>query len=80
MFQFVSKKSIFSLVNRQTTDLLLSEKVGPLIIYWPHFGFLLIDYLSDYAADRQTNGHFSYGSRSYGFVAIMSMIAICDKL
>ena len=33
-----------------------------------HLGFFLIDLFSDYKTDR----HFSLGSRSYGFVAIIS--------
>ena len=36
-----------------------------------HLGFFLIDLLSDYKTDR----HFSLGSRSYGFVAIISGIS-----
>ncbi len=33
-----------------------------------HLGFFLIDLFSDYKTDI----HFSFGSRSYGFVAIIS--------
>ena len=38
-----------------------------------HLGFFLIDLLSDYKTDRN---HFSLGSRSYGFVAIISGTAV----
>jgi hypothetical protein len=44
-----------------------------------HLGFFLIDLFSDYKTDRQTDIHFSLGSRSYGFVAIISGISLQDR-
>ncbi len=38
-----------------------------------HLGFFLIDLFSDYKTYRH---HFSLGSRSYGFVAIISGIVL----
>jgi hypothetical protein len=66
--------------GRSTGDSLLETAWSRQFIYVysfmriKHLGFFLIDLFSDYKPE--TDRHFSLGSRSYGFVAIISGTAV----